>query len=101
MSILITSLLNSEFGRLSPFYLVLSLEFCSVLSFVSSFCLSPCVCFCVLGRSAMSPGLDRLALCSRHPRGPSGTDSLVSEPSASGISLVWVLCVLPPVVIEL
>ena len=60
LSILITSVLNPASGKLSPFCLVLSLEFYCVLlfetSFVSSFWLPPYVCFCVLGRAAMSPG---------------------------------------------
>ena len=47
---------------LSPFCSVLFLEFCSVLSFgpyffVSSFWQPPCVCFCVLGRAALTPCL--------------------------------------------
>ena len=49
-------------GCLSPFHLVLFLEFCSVLSFGPYFCVSsfwqpPCVCFCVLGRAALTPCL--------------------------------------------
>ena len=56
---------------------ILSLEFCSFPSFephffVSSFWQAPCVCFYVLGRAAMSPGLGRVALCSWCPVGPRG-----------------------------
>ena len=60
LSILITSILNSMSSNyLSPFCLVLFMEFCSVLSFgprffVSSFWLPPCVCVYVLGGTAMS-----------------------------------------------
>ena len=51
---------------LSPFCLVLFLGFCSVLSFgpyffVSSIWQPPCVCFCVLGRAALTPCLSSMA----------------------------------------
>ena len=60
---------------LSPFWLVLFLEFCSVISlgtrfFISSFWLPPCVYFYVLGIAALSPGLGIVALRSRCPVGP-------------------------------
>lgn len=63
---------------LSQFCLVTFLKFClSILflrySFASSFCLILCVCFYVLGISAMSPGLEKVDLQSRCPVGPSGT----------------------------
>ena len=54
LSILITSVLYSVSGRLSPFYLVPFLVFCSFIwenFFVSLFWLSLCVCVCLLGRS--------------------------------------------------
>ena len=62
-SILITSILNSACDRLAIFFcLVLFLVFCSFLSFglcffVSSIWQPPCVCFCVLGRAALTPCL--------------------------------------------
>ena len=67
-SILITSILNSACDRLAIFFcLVLFLVFCSFLSFglcffVSSIWQPPCVCFCVLGRAALTP-------CKRHRSG--------------------------------
>ena len=59
----------------------LFLRVCLVLSFgtysfVSSFCLTFCVCFYMLHRSATSPGLERVALCRRYPVGPSSMVSL-------------------------
>lgn len=54
------------------FFLVLFLSFCFVLlfeiySFITLFFLTLCICFCVLGRSFMSPALGGRALCKRHP----------------------------------
>ena len=51
---------------LSPFWLVLLLEFCSFLSFgpyffVSSIWQPPHVCFCVLGRAALTDSLSSMA----------------------------------------
>ena len=60
-------------GCLSPFHLVLFLEFCSVLSFgpfffVSSLWQPLCVCVCVLGRAAWTPCLSSVAYCRKvHP----------------------------------
>ena len=74
MSVLITIVLNPVPDKLSPFHLALFLEISPVLSsgicfFFSSFWLLPCVCFYVWGRASTSPGLDRMALCSRCPIG--------------------------------
>ena len=73
LSSLITVVLNSASSRLSlfflsPFCLVLFLEFCSVLSlgpcfFFSSFWQPPCVCFYVLGTAALTPCLSSMASC--------------------------------------
>ena len=84
LSILITSILNPVSGRLIVSTLFSSfLEFCSILSFricffVSSFWLPLCTFFYLLGRSALSPSLGRMALCSRCPVGPSGAVSLIT-----------------------
>lgn len=63
---------------LFPFHLVVLLRFCLVLSFrtyssVSSFYLVLRVCFSVLCRPAVPPGLDAVALCRGHPLGPRNT----------------------------
>ena len=69
LSNLITSVLNSaSHGWLYPFCLVLFLGFYSVLSFgpyffVSSIWQPPCVCFCVLGRAALTSCLSKVAYC--------------------------------------
>ena len=69
VSIFVSITLNSFLiNCLSPFCLVPFLEFCLVLSFgkysfVSSLCLTLCVSFYVLGRSAPYPSLERVALC--------------------------------------
>ena len=67
LSIFIVSVLNLV-DCLSPFCLVLFLEFCYALSFGTCFSFfvysswqPPCVCFYVLGRAATSSGLDSVA----------------------------------------
>ena len=83
-SILITSVLSlCLVYYLSQFCLGNFLEFCLVLSFATFLCcccccccfiwLPLCVCFYVLCRASTSPGLGRVALCSRCPIGLSGT----------------------------
>ena len=73
LTILISSVLNYASSRLIVFILFSSSEvlFCSFIwdMSVSSFWLSPYVPFCVLGRTALSPGLDRMTSCSRCPMG--------------------------------
>lgn len=44
---------------------------------VSSFSMTPCICFYLFGRSATSPNVDKGALCRRCPVEPSGAVSLV------------------------
>ena len=67
LSILIISVLFSASRRLLvSIFLVIFLEFSSVLSlepcfFVSSFRQPPCVCFYVLGRAATAPRPGRVA----------------------------------------
>lgn len=74
-------------GCLSPFHLVILLQFCPVLFLffhlrhVFSFGLTPCA-ISMLGRSAMSPNLGSVALCRRCPVGLSGVVSLVTWASA-------------------
>ena len=85
---------------LSQFHLSLLLWFCPVLLFgtyssVSLICLTLCVCFCVLGKSAMSLALESSRLMKKR----SCCVLLCSifwslESGASGISLVCVVCVL-------
>lgn len=70
-------------GWIACLHLILFSGFCSVLSFgtfvcVSSFWLTLCVCFYVLGRSATSPCLDRIALFGRCLAEPCGAISLVT-----------------------
>ena len=84
----------------SLFCLVLFLEFCSAFCFVLffffigtdfflfSFWLLSCICFYVLGRTATSPHLDRVALCIRWPIGPTGTVFLSSEPGVPAVFLL-------------
>ena len=81
---------------LSPFCLALFLRFCFILSFgtysfISSFFLTLCVCFYVLGRSAISPCLERVALCRRYPLGFS---SMVSLEYSRSILCVGCVCLL-------
>ena len=95
LSILITIFENFASGLC----LGLLLEFCPVLSFgiyffVSSFQLSLCVCLYVLGRSATSPSLGRLALCSRYPVASVVQCACSHKLGASRVSLVWVVCAL-------
>ena len=84
LSILITSDLTLHLlDCLSRFYLVLYMELCSVPSFVIyffvfSFLLPPCVCFFVLGISAMCISHGGVALCSRCPVESSGAASPVT-----------------------
>ena len=66
--------------------------------FVSSFHLTPCVCFYVLCRSAMSPSFGIVALCSKCPVRASGIFSIFTGARSSRVSLMWVVC--PPIVTE-
>ena len=97
VSIFLTISLNSLCGKwLSPFHLVLFLRFYLVLSFgrysfVSSFCLTLCVCFYVLGISAVSPSIERVALCRRLLWG-SVAHSPGHESGAPGVSPAWIVC---------
>ena len=83
-----------------PFFLEIS----PVLSygacfFVAPFWLPLCVCFYVLGRSAMTPSLCAIALCSRCPVGSSDSVSLITWAGCSRN----VCCVGyedPPIIIE-
>ena len=90
LNILITIVLNSVSGSLlasisfSSFSGDFSCSSFGTYFFVSSFWLSPCV----LGRTAASPSLGRMALHSRCSVGPSGT--------AFPTHLSWALQVRPP-----
>ena len=68
LSTLITILLNFICSKLPPFHLGLFLETSPILSFgvyffVYSFWLLLCVCFYVLGKSAMTPSFGSMAIC--------------------------------------
>ena len=78
-----------------PFYLVLFLE----ISLSPQFWLPLCVCFCVLGRSVVSPSLGRVALCSRCPMGHNRAVSLIMLVEWSR-SVPCVAYVIPPIVVE-
>lgn len=85
------------------FHVVIFLEFLPFFSigtyfFVSSFWLLCCVCFYVLSRSAIFFSLDRVALCSGCPLGPSDIVSLFTWSGYSrGVLYVGCMC-LPAVV---
>lgn len=79
---------------LAPFYLVLFLEFCFVLSFrkysfFSSLCLTLCVCFYVLGRSAPYPSLERVTLCGRFLWGLVAQFPWSPEPLVTEVFPLW------------
>ena len=83
---------------LFPLYLALFLEISPIISFwtcffISLFRLTFCVCFYVLGRTAMTPSLGMMALCSRCPVGPHGEISFIT---CAGCSIQrikeWPLC---------
>ena len=83
---------------LPPFFLVLFLELCSVLSFGTCFFVFPfwlptCVSFYVLNRAAMSSGLSRVALCSRCAIGPSGTVFPGHLSQVLQVCLLYGLCI--------
>ena len=85
LSILIIIVLNSICGRLLASISLSSFSenffsyFIWGMFFISLFWLPLCICFCVLGTSAMSPSLGRVALCNSCPVAPSKTDSLISR----------------------
>lgn len=89
---------------LSLFHLVLFLRFCLILSIGtypsdSPFCLTLCVSFYVLHRSATSPSLEGLAFCRKYPIiprsvTPPSTHTQSLEPGVSGLSHVWAVCAL-------
>ena len=63
--------------------------------FLALFILPLCVYLYVLGRSGMSPGLGRVAMCRRCPVGPSSMVlPQVTEPGAQRVSPVWAACAL-------
>lgn len=57
------------------------------------------LCFYVLGRSAISPNLGRVALCSSCPLSPVSAVSLITWAGCSRI-VPCVICVCPPVIVE-
>lgn len=84
------------------FHLVLFLRFCLILSFgiyfsTSSFCLTLCVCFYVLGMLATSPGLEGRGLTQKASWEAQMHNSTLSlDPSAPGYPHVG--CKHPPFV---
>ena len=81
-------------GWLSPFCLLLFLEFWSVLSFgvyffVSSIWQPPCVCFCVLGRAALTPCLSSVTYWRKSICKLCGTEPYVIAWVGQPTSLLW------------
>ena len=106
LSILTNNVLNTASNRflISISFSFFSWSFDLFFSFgpcclVSSFWQPPCVCFYVLGGAAMSPGLCRVALCSRCLTGLSGAVYLVNWSRCSRC-VPYVSCVCPPVEVE-
>lgn len=86
---------------LSPFHLILFLMFYFVLWFgiyssVSSFCLILCVCYCILGRSAMLclPVLKRCLKWVMFYGTKQSNPRWLLEPAAPGLFPVWAACTL-------
>ena len=67
-------------------------------SFVSSLCLTLCLCLYILGISAIFPGLERVALCRSCPMGSNCSIPLVTTARCSK-SISCVGCVHPPIVV--
>ena len=69
---------------LPPFHLVLFLGFCLFFVWSISLCLLIwLVCFYVLGRSFMSPGLDKVALFRRYPLWPGAPEGFTGWTSVA------------------